>query len=85
MSKKQRRKQSPKSPAPVSVAAVSPAPVETPRITAQRPPVVSKPRAVVTWRDMAVRYEHVNAELKQIGLLAGSFLIVLLVLWAILG
>ncbi len=85
MSKKQRRKQPQKPPAPVNVAAASHAPVEAPRVATQRTPVVSKPRSVVTWSDVAVRYEHVNAELKQIGILAGSFLVVLLVLWAILG
>jgi hypothetical protein len=85
MSKKQRRKQPQKPPAPVHFAAAKPAPVETPRIVPQRTPVVSKPKAVVSWQDVAVRYEHVNAELKQIGILAGSFLVVLLVLWAILG
>jgi len=85
MSKKQRHKQSHKPPAPVSVAAASAAPVEIPRVAAQRAPIVSKPGAPVSWRDVAVRYQHVNAELKQIGILAGSFLVVLLVLWAILG
>ena len=38
----------------------------------------------MTWSDFQERYRHVNGELKQIGMIAGSFLVVLLVLALIL-
>ena len=56
-----------------------------PRIVPPHAPTTMKPKAVVTWQELAPKYQHVNDELKQIGILAGSFLVVLLVLWGILG
>lgn len=67
------------------MAAATAAPVAAAPRVAQRPPVAVKPKAVVTWEELSGRYQHVNEELKRIGILAGSFLVVLLVLWAILG
>lgn len=86
MGKKQRRKQSRKVPAPTgrSAAAVPIAGVarmDEPR----RVPTGPKPRAGTTWEEFTGRYRYVNAELKQIGILAGSFLVVLLILDAVLG
>lgn len=86
MSKKQHHKKQLNHTAPASVAAAPAAPVAAaPRVVLQRAPVAVKPKAVVTWQELAPRYQHVNDELKQIGILAGSFLVVLLVLWGILG
>ena len=86
MSKKQRHKQSQKLSAPTTVLAARPESHEAaPRIASQPSFPSQKSKTAVTWKDMAVRYQHVNDELKRIGILAGSFLVVLLVLWGILG
>ncbi len=86
MSKKQHHKKQLNHAVPAGMAAATAAPVEAaPRVVPQRAPVAMKPKAVVTWQELAPRYQHVNDELKQIGILAGSFLVVLLVLWGILG
>jgi len=97
MSKKQRRKQSrraspPAQSAPAPVAAVEETPQEAPvaastvsAAPARRATPVAKSKAQPTWKDFAERYSYVNRELKQIGILAGSFLAVLLILTAILG
>ncbi len=86
MSKKQHHKKPQKLAAQVSMAAAPAATVAAaPRVVPQRTPVAVKPKAVVTWEELSGRYQHVNDELKQIGILAGSFLVVLLLLWAILG
>jgi len=85
MSKKQHHKKPQKFAAPVSMAAAPATTVQAAsRIVPQHTPVAVKPKAVVTWEELSGRYQHVNGELKQIGILAGSFLVVLLVLWAIL-
>ena len=86
MGRKQRRKQLRKVPAPTvrSAATVSGAAVarmDEPR----RVPTAPKPRAGTTWEEFTGRYRYVNAELKQIGILAGSFLVVLVILDAVLG
>ncbi len=39
----------------------------------------------MSWSELQERYSYVNGELKQIGILAGSFLVVLLILTAVLG
>lgn len=39
----------------------------------------------MSWQDFREQYKHVNAELKEIGIIAGSFMVVLLILTAILG
>lgn len=96
MSKRQRRKQTRRAApsaqsAPAPVAAVetpqeAPAaarPVSTP--LAPRPVAAPRGKAQPTWQDFSERYRYVNRELKQIGILAGSFLVVLLILTAILG
>jgi len=86
MSKKQRHKQDRKFSAPTTSQAARPERREVaPRITAQPASPSQKSKTAVTWKEMAARYEHVNDELKEIGILAGSFLLVLLVLWGILG
>jgi len=85
MSKKQQHKKPQKFAAPLSMAAAQAAPVAAAPRVAQHTPVAAKPKAVVTWQELAPRYHRVNDELKQIGILAGSFLVVLLVLWGILG
>ena len=97
MSKRQRRKQSrraspPAQSAPAPVTAVEHTPQEGP---VAAPPVSAAPvkravpapkgKAQPAWKDFAERYGYVNRELKQIGILAGSFLVVLLILTAILG
>jgi hypothetical protein len=90
MAKKQRRKQQIRQmearPAP---AAATPAvrhaasTLETRGAPAQASTLRAKSGA--TWEEFQGRYSHVNVELKQIGMLAGSFLIVLLILAAVLG
>ncbi len=86
MGKKQRRNQSRKIPA----GAVRPAGAIS--ITAQaqadeprRMRVTAKAAPGATWEEFGERYRYVNAELKQIGILAGAFLIVLLILNAVIG
>lgn len=90
MAKKQHRKQQPirvgvQAAAPVAgaPAATLPGYVPQPRVAA---PAASatKARPGMTWSDFQERYRHVNGELKQIGMIAGSFLVVLLVLALIL-
>lgn len=86
MGKKQRRNQSRKITAratgpAASVSVAAPAQVDGPR----RMPVAPKPRAGATWEEFSERYRYVNGELKQIGILAGSFLVVLLILDAVIG
>ena len=96
MSKKQRRKQSHRAQPPAQSAPAPVAAVETPQeapvaaapvSAAPARRVVATPRgkAQPTWQDFSERYSYVNRELKQIGILAGSFLVVLLILTAILG
>ena len=96
MSKKQRRKQTRRASPPAQSAPAPVAAAETPQdAPVSAPPVVaaSARRAVATprgkaqpaWQDFTERYSYVNRELKQIGILAGSFLVVLLILTAILG
>ncbi len=89
MAKKQRRKQSRK---PVRQPAQSAAPGQPtgaarPATTPQTPATEAarKQRAVASWEEHAERYGYVNRELKNIGILAGSFLVVLLILSAIIG
>jgi len=86
MGKKQRRNQSRKTTAgavrpagavPVSAQALADEP--------RRMPVAAKARPGATWAEFAERYRYVNAELKQIGILAGCFLVVLLILNAVIG
>ncbi len=89
MGKKQRRKQRKvTAPVPAPVAqlpiAESPSVTSNPSAGATTPPA-QKPRAGTTWPEFCDRYRHVNVELKRIGILAGSFLVVLLVLTAILS
>jgi len=86
MGKKQRRKQSRKITAmaahpAATVAVAEPTRMDEPRRMSAAP----KPRAGTTWEEFCGRYRYVNAELKQIGILAGSFLVVLLILNAVLG
>ncbi len=91
MGKKQRRKQQPQRAIVQPPAAASEGPVLQGPVTATavRPtPAVSpaaRSRPASTWLEFRDRYSYVNAELKRIGILAGSFLLVLLVLTAILG
>ncbi|MFW6102794.1 MAG: hypothetical protein ACOC7M_00715 [Chloroflexota bacterium] len=40
---------------------------------------------MASWEEHAERYGYVNGELKSIGILAGSFLVVLLILSAVIG
>ena len=97
MSKRQRRKQSRRAAPPAQSA---PAPFEAVEETPEEAPVAAPPvnvapakravpapksKAQPTWKDFAERYSYVNRELQQIGILAGSFLVVLLILTAILG
>jgi hypothetical protein len=94
MAKKQNRKQQAKkvvrTPAPAVAASVASAPAATApaSVPQQRPavsaPAASKARPVQAWCDFQDRYRHVNGELKQIGMIASSFLVVLLVLAFIL-
>ena len=86
MGKKQRRNQSRKITAgrvrPAAAFSVTaPAQADEPR----RMPVAAKARPGATWEEFGERYRYVNGELKQIGILAGSFLIVLLILNAVIG
>ena len=86
MGKKQRRNQSRKITAgaarPAAAFSVTaPAQADEPR----RMPVTAKARPGATWEEFGERYRYVNAELKQIGILAGSFLTVLLILNAVIG
>lgn len=86
MGKKQRRNQSRKNTAgarrPVAaLSATAPAQADESR----RMPVTAKARPGTTWEEFGERYRYVNAELKQIGILAGLFLAVLLILNAVIG
>jgi hypothetical protein len=97
MAKKQRRKQSQKGMRqPIQAAAARQAATVTgePAATAAAQPAAPQPRtpeparkqkAVATWAEHAQRYTYVNQELKSIGILAGSFLVILLILSAILS
>jgi hypothetical protein len=91
MAKKQRRKQQPRNlvsqaaaPAVRAPVAVSPGNAEQRRAVAPSA-TTSKARPGSTWCEFQDHYRHVNGELKQIGIIAGSFLVVLLVLALILG
>jgi hypothetical protein len=91
MGKKQRRKQQPQRTTPQSAPAVSAAPAVQATI-APEPRKPSAPavtgarsRPSMSWSELQERYSYVNGELKQIGILAGSFLVVLLILTAVLG
>jgi len=95
MSKKQRRKQNRKAPPPTQsvpapaaaaefVEAGESVPTQAP-VQQRRVAPAPKAKAQPTWQDFTERYRYVNRELKQIGILAGSFLVVLLILTAILG
>ena len=87
MAKKQRRKQPRKS---IRQPAQSAAPGQP---TASARPVTApaatepsrKQRDIATWGEHAQRYDYVNRELKNIGIIAGSFLVILLILSAIVG
>ena len=88
MGKKQRRKQHHR------IATQPPAQQETPTAPDSLPPVrelrkektVAAPaRPTASWAEFRERYRYVNSELKRIGVLAASFLVVLLILTAILG
>ena len=91
MGKKQRRKHNtPRTGVEASIPAPAPPLTQSPispepRTAAAVPPPVARNRPGTSWTDISERYQHVNAELKQIGILAGSFLVVLLVLTVILG
>ena len=95
MSKRQRRKQTRRAsasaqsaPAPVAAETPQEAPVAARPVSsapAHRPVAAPRGKTQPTWQDFAERYRYVNSELKQIGILAGSFLVVLLILTAILG
>ncbi len=94
MGKKQHRKQHHKqhhkrtpqarTSAPRPAVADSPPPVEQAR-TGSRTSSSPSRIAATSWLEFRDRYRYVNTELKRIGILAGSFLVVLLVLTAILG
>ena len=86
MGKKQRRKQPRRVPAPTGRSAATVPIAEVARMDGPRRTLaVPKPRVGTTWEEFTGRYRYVNAELKQIGILAGSFLVVLLILDAVLG
>jgi len=86
MGKKQRRKQSRKVLAPVARPAATVRIAEAARTDEpRRIPAAPNPRTGTTWEEFSERYRYVNAELRQIGILAGSFLVVLLILDAVLG
>ena len=86
MGKKQRRKQSRTTPSFASrPAAAAPIAQPTRLDEPRRVPTAPKARPGTTWEEFSGRYGYVNAELKQIGILAGSFLVVLLILNAALG
>jgi len=91
MGKKQRRKQQSfktgaQAPAPVTSAPTPQSPVSTEaRRASATSAVASRAKPGATWLEFREQYRHVNAELKQIGIIAGSFLVVLLVLTAILN
>ena len=94
MGKKQRRKQSRKATRqPIQAAGAG-----SPASPTRQPPAGAAPtgapraaesqrrqKTVATWAEHAQRYEYVNRELKSIGILAGSFLVVLLILSAVIG
>ena len=91
MGKKQRNNKAPKT---VAQAPLSAAPTPTSPESAPQPAIVNavsrvsptpKARPGTTWAEFPDKYSYVNVELKQIGILAGSFLVVLLILAAILG
>lgn len=89
MAKKQRRKQSRK-PARQPAQSAAPGqptgaarPAATPEAPTAQP--TRKQGAMASWEEHAERYSYVNRELKNIGILAGSFLVVLLILSAIIG
>lgn len=91
MGKKQRRKQQSfktgvQAPAPVTSAATPQSPVSTEtRRAGATAAVASRAKPGATWLEFREQYRHVNAELKQIGIIAGTFLVVLLLLTAVLG
>jgi len=91
MGKKQRRKQQPfksgaQPPAPVTSTPILQSPVSTEaRRAGSAVAAASRTRPGATWLEFREQYRHVNYELKQIGIIAGSFLVVLLMLTAILG
>lgn len=91
MGKKQRRKQQPQRTAPQGVSPAAAASVVQAAVTPQvrTSPVTAatgaKSRSGMAWSEFADRYSYVNRELKQIGILAGSFLVVLLILTVVLG
>lgn len=84
MGKKQRRNQSRRNTAGAMRPAVA-VRVAAQGDEPQRLPVTAKARPGATWEEFAERYRYVNAELKQIGILAASFLAVLLILNAVIG
>ena len=86
MGKKQRRNQSRKTTAraarpAASITVAAPAQAGEPRPVSVAP----KSRPGTTWEEFGERYRYVNTELRQIGILAGSFLVVLLILDAVIG
>jgi hypothetical protein len=46
---------------------------------------MARARPAVSWSEFSSQYAHVTGELRQIGILAGSFLLVLVILAAILN
>ena len=87
MAKKQRRKQAPKPIRQPAQSAAPGQPTASARPAAAPAPAEAsrKERGVATWAEHAERYNYVNSELKTIGIIAGSFLVVLLILSAIVG
>ncbi len=94
MGKKQQRKKHRKAttqaPAPPAQRARAPA-ADTPPPAAvesrrdKAAPAPLRPRTTASWTEFRERYRYVNVELKRIGVIAASFLVVLLILTAILG
>jgi hypothetical protein len=91
MGKKQRRKQQPVRTTDYVPAAATPSANSQPVafVEARRPvapvPSGARSRQALSWQDLREQYTHVNAELKEIGIIAGSFMVVLLILTAVLG
>ncbi|MBN1152290.1 MAG: hypothetical protein JXA58_03680 [Dehalococcoidia bacterium] len=91
MGKKQRHKQQPSRPVTQTSARPAVAPVKETTLTPEQRRVVaaeyasSRSHASATWAELSQQYRHVNAELKEIGIIAGSFLVVLLILTAVLS
>jgi len=93
MAKKRRYKQQPQQKVTKQAVVAAPAAASTPQPVAPAEarrtvaPAAAAPRgrSNPTWEELSQQYLHVNAELKQLGIIAGSFLVALLILTAILG